>query len=76
MVEKHGIRHGAAGGLLGDSPPFRILMDARTDAPLPPALTLEADAGFEALDGRRGRRRRRGAAASSSSVLGAERVVE
>ena len=29
MVEKHGIRHGAAGGLLGDSPPFRILMDAK-----------------------------------------------
>lgn len=43
MVEKHGIRHGAAGGLLGDSPPFRILMDAKTDTPLPPALTLEAD---------------------------------
>ena len=43
MIEKHGIRHGAAGGLLGDSPPFRILMDARTDAPLPPALTLEVD---------------------------------
>ena len=51
---KHGIRHGAAGGLLGDSPPFRILMDARTDAPLPPALTLEVDElASEALDGRR-----------------------
>ena len=87
MVEKHGIRHGAAGGLLGDSPPFRILMDARTDAPLPPALTLEADGwlrrrstdgedgnggGFAAASSSFGSRR--GSASSSNTADGRSRM--
>lgn len=73
MVEKHGIRHGAAGGLLGDSPPFRILMDARTDAPLPPALTLEADGWLRrrSTDGEDGAAG--GAAAAASSSLDSRR---
>ena len=87
MVEKHGIRHGAAGGLLGDSPPFRILMDAKTDTPLPPALTLEADGWLrrrstDGEDGGGGRGAgasssfgsRRGSASSSNTADGRSRM--
>ena len=72
MVEKHGIRHGAAGGLLGDSPPFRILMDARTDAPLPPAMTFEADGWLRrrSMDGEDGTG---GGGAAASSSFGSRR---
>ena len=73
MIEKHGIRHGAAGGLLGDSPPFRILMDARTDAPLPPALTLEVD-GWLRRRSTDGDGSRRGSAASSNTADGRSRM--
>ena len=73
MIEKPGIRHGAAGGLLGDSPPFRILMDARTDAPLPPALTLEVD-GWLRRRSTDGDGSRRGSAASSNTADGRSRM--
>ena len=73
MIEKHGIRHGAAGGLLGDSPPFRILIDARTDAPLPPALTLEVD-GWLRRRSTDGDGSRRGSAASSNTADGRSRM--
>jgi hypothetical protein len=78
MVEKHRLRHGAAGHLLNDSPPFQILMDAGAGAePLRTSMTLEIDGALRrrSMDGTdAGIRSVRGSSTSSTTADGRSRM--
>jgi|TARA_B110000003_G_scaffold232465_1_gene235363 cAMP-specific phosphodiesterase 4 len=78
MVEKHRLRHGAAGHLLNDSPPFQILMDAGAGAePLRTSMTLEIDGALRrrSMDGAdAGIRSVRGSSTSSTTADGRSRM--